>query len=130
MELCSNMWSHRKRFLCLAVTICKGSSCLPPKRRVLPSPASYLPPPPGGLITAVVMWGNAGSCGYRPLRPEQGCCSGHRALSLALVLRCRRECRGFLTCAIADAVVLGSEAFSFFHSLRNLSFFLSSLGIS
>lgn len=88
---CYKMWSHRKCFLCLAVSICKGSSCLLPKKRVLPSPAflSYT-------------WrfddcsGDAGQCLCPWLQATE---AGEEVLfdhcALSLVLGCRQEHRVF-----------------------------------
>lgn len=104
---------------------CQGPSCLSPKRRVLPSPASYLPPAAGALVTEVVTWGTLPA-----VAAEAGAEVLFDRWALSLVLWCRRERMAFLTCAVADAVVLGSEAFHFFVAFITFLFLLSSHGIS
>lgn len=72
--------------LSLPICHCQGPSCLSTKRRVLPSPVSYLPPAAGASVTEVVTWATLAA-----VAPKAGAevLFDHRALSLCLVMQMR-----------------------------------------
>lgn len=103
-------------FFCLAVTVFKGCFKTSHLRGGF-FDLSYLHPSPGYLIAEGLLWGNASSHDCRGW--SRACCLHHRAP--ALVLQSRQQ---FLTCAVPDMVVLGSEGFLFFYILHNVSLFI------
>lgn len=114
---CYKVWSHRKRFLGLAVTV-KGPLACHPKGECfhLQFHTSLLQ-----LGLWSLKWWHGGHWQLWPRRLGQRCCL---ITGLCLfVLWCRWERRAFLTCAVADAVVLGCEAFHFFMAFITFLFF-------